>query len=46
MSGDKYLISDKSGCYFVKFTVISYLGERLSFVLAQRKLVPLIKRDF
>jgi REP element-mobilizing transposase RayT len=25
MSGDKYLISDKSGCYFVTFTVIYWI---------------------
>ncbi len=25
MSGDKYLISDKAGCYFVTFTVIHWI---------------------
>jgi hypothetical protein len=25
MSGDKYSISDKSGCYFVTFTVIHWI---------------------
>ncbi|MEO6455294.1 MAG: transposase, partial [Ginsengibacter sp.] len=25
MSGDKYLISDKAGCYFVRFTVIHWI---------------------
>ncbi len=25
MSGDKYIISDKSGCYFVTFTVIHWI---------------------
>ena len=25
MSGDKYLISEKSGCYFVTFTVIHWI---------------------
>ena len=37
MSGDKYIISDKSGCYFVTFTVIHWIDifsrkERLNYI--------------
>jgi REP element-mobilizing transposase RayT len=51
MSGDKYLISDKAGCYFVTFTVIYWIDifsrkeyrdivvDALNYCIAQKGLV-------
>ena len=51
MSGDKYLISDKAGCYFVTFTVIHWIDifsrkayrdiivESLNYCIAEKGLI-------